>query len=202
MYFDATQLSPVDLYHRLVGIVTPRPIAWVSSIDANGRANLAPFSFFNVFGANPPIVIFSPVLRRDGSKKDTLLNLEEVGEFVVNAAVDALAAEVNLSARELPRGESEAALAGVTLVPSNRVRPPRVAESPASLECVVREVRSFGDGPIAPQLVIGEVVAIHLADHLLDAGGRIDPGKLGTIGRLGGDTYARTTDRFDLQRPV
>ena len=201
MDLDVSQLSVVEVYHRLVGIVTPRPIAWVTTIDPAGRVNLAPFSFFNVFGANPPIVVFSPVLRRDGSKKDTLLNLEEIGEFVVHAAVDRLAEQVNLSAGELARGESEAERLGLTLVPSRKVRPPRVAESPTALECVVREIQSFGDGAIAPQLVIGEVVAMHIDDRVLDEQGKVDPVQLGTIGRLGGDTYARTTDLFDLQRP-
>src|SRR3954469_16912475 len=110
--------SPVlDVYRLLVDVVTPRPIAWVTSIDPEGRVNLAPFSFFNAFGANPPVVVFSPVRRRDGTKKDTLLNVEATGEFVLHAAVEPLAEQVNLSSTELPHGASEVELAGLTLCP-------------------------------------------------------------------------------------
>ena len=143
-----------------------------------GRVNLAPFSFFNAFGANPPIVVFSPTLRRDGSKKDTLLNLEAVGEFVVNAAVEELAEKLNATSAELPRGQSEAEYAGLTLVPSTKVQPPRVAESPVHLECRVRQIMPMGDGPIAANLVIGEVVLIHIDERVLDATGQVDPRKL------------------------
>src|SRR5437762_5787978 len=133
MLIDVAGSTVVEVYQALVGVVTPRPIAWVTSIDREGRVNLAPFSFFNAFGANPPVVVFSPTLRRDGTKKDTLLNVEATGEFVLNAAVEPLAEQVNLSAAELPRGESEVTLAGLTLRRSTKVRPPRLAESPVSL---------------------------------------------------------------------
>src|SRR5206468_9824855 len=106
MQIDVANTPVVDVYHTLVGVVTPRPIAWVTTVDAAGRVNLAPFSFFNAFGSNPPVVVFSPTLRRDGTKKDTLLNVEATGEFVVHAAVASLAEKVNLSSKELPRGES------------------------------------------------------------------------------------------------
>src|SRR5579883_782383 len=112
MLIDVASAEVVTVYQALVGIVTPRPIAWVTTVDDQGRVNLAPFSFFNAFGANPPVVVFSPTLRRDGSKKDTLLNLEATGEFVLNAAVDSLAEKVNLTSKELPPDESEVALAG------------------------------------------------------------------------------------------
>src|SRR4029077_13892674 len=107
MLIDVASASYLDVYHLLVGVVTPRPIAWVTTIDTEGRVNLAPFSFFNAFGANPPVVVFSPTLRRDGSKKDTLRNLEATGEFVLNAAVESLAGPMNASAKELPHGQSE-----------------------------------------------------------------------------------------------
>ncbi|MFO0809582.1 MAG: flavin reductase family protein [Gemmataceae bacterium] len=201
MQIDVAKTPVVDVYHALVGVVTPRPIAWVTTVDAKDRVNLAPFSFFNAFGANPPVVVFSPTNRRDGSKKDTLLNLEATGEFVVNAAVAALAEKVNGSARELPHGESEAAYVGVTTVPSTRIKPPRVAESPVNLECVVRQIVPIGTGAIAANLVIGEVLVIHIADAVLDANGKVDPHKLGTIARLGGDWYCRTSDLFALKRP-
>lgn len=197
--FDGSNF--LDMYHALIGIVTPRPIAWVSSVDAEGRVNLAPFSFFNVFGSNPPVVVFSPTLRRDRSKKDTLQNIEETGEFVINAAVAELAEQVNLSSMEIPRGESEVELTGLTLAPSRRVRAPRVAESPAHLECRLRQVLTIGDGPGCANLVIGDVLLVEVADRVLGPDGRIDPRKLPMAARLGGDWYCRTTDLFQLERP-
>lgn len=125
MIIDVSTADVMTVYRALVGIVTPRPIAWVTTVDNNGQVNLAPFSFFNAFGANPPVVVFSPVLRRDGSKKDTLQNLNAVNEFVLNAAVEDLAEKMNATASELPPGRSEADHAGLTLVPSTMVRPPR-----------------------------------------------------------------------------
>src|SRR3954453_10672451 len=118
MIIDVSSSEVVRVYQALVDVVTPRPIAWVTTLDAQGRVNLAPFSFFNAFGANPPVVVFSPTLRRDGSKKDTLLNLEVVPEFVLNAAVENLAAAMNATSTELPRGQSEAEFAGLSLVPA------------------------------------------------------------------------------------
>src|SRR5271166_1523728 len=127
MIIDIASADVVAVYRALVGIVTPRPIAWVTTVDRQGRPNLAPFSFFNAFGANPPVVVFSPTLRRDGSKKDTLLNIEATGEFVVNASVASLAEKVNQSSKELPPGESEIAFTGLGTKPSLRVKPPRIA---------------------------------------------------------------------------
>jgi flavin reductase (DIM6/NTAB) family NADH-FMN oxidoreductase RutF len=121
MILDVAGADVIEVYRTLIGVVTPRPIAWVTSVDRAGRVNLAPFSFFNAFGANPPVVVFSPTLRRDGSRKDTLNNVEATGEFVLNAAVEALAAQVNLSSSELPPGQSEVELTGLGLVPSLRV---------------------------------------------------------------------------------
>jgi flavin reductase (DIM6/NTAB) family NADH-FMN oxidoreductase RutF len=201
MIIDVSSADVVTVYQALVGVVTPRPIAWVTTIDDKGRVNLAPFSFFNVFGANPPIVVFSPTLRRDGSKKDTLLNLEIIPEFVLNAAVESLAGPMNSTSKELARGQSEAEYAGLTLRPSSLVRPPRVAESPVHMECRVRQTMSIGDGPIAANLVIGEVLLIDLDDAVLDPSGRVDPRKLRTIARLGGSYYCRSTDLFEMERP-
>lgn len=202
MLIDVASSSPVVVYRALVDMVTPRPIAWVTTVNPEGLVNLAPFSFFNAFGANPPIVVFSPTLRRDGTRKDTLNNVESTGEFVVNAAVDALAEQINLSSKEIAADESEIALTGLATLPSVRVRPPRIALSPGHLECRVRQILPMGTGPIAPNLVIGEVVMIHIDDSILAPDGRIDPAKLLTIGRLGGDDFARTTDRFALKRPT
>jgi len=201
MIIDCRTANVVETYQALVGAVTPRPIAWVTTLSPTGVVNLAPFSFFNAFGANPPVVVFSPTLRRDGSKKDTLLNLESLGEFVIHAATAPLAEKVNLTSKEIPASESEVLLANLTTVPSVRVKPPRIAESPVALECVVRQIVPCGTGPIAANLVIGEVMMIHIADTVLDANGRIDPRKLQTVARLGGDTWCRTSDLFEQKRP-
>ena len=201
MQIDPTNTPVPDFYQLLTSVVTPRPIAWVTTVSPGGVVNLAPFSFFNAFGANPPIVVFSPTLRRDGSKKDTLLNLEHLGEFVVNAAVAPLADKVNLSAKEVPPDESEIVLTGLTTSPSAKVKPPRVAESPVHLECVVRQILSFGSGAIAPNLVIGEVVMMHVAENVLDENGRVDPRKLQTVARLGQDYWCHTSDLFEQKRP-
>jgi flavin reductase (DIM6/NTAB) family NADH-FMN oxidoreductase RutF len=198
---DVASANYLDVYHLLVGVVTPRPIAWVTTIDPEGRVNLAPFSFFNAFGANPPVVVFSPTLRRDGSKKDTLRNLEATGEFVLNAAVESLAEKINLSSKELPYGQSEVELTGLTLIPSTKVKPPRLAETPVTMECKVLQIVSTGEGPIAGNLVIGEILVMHIADDVLDDKKRIDPRKLRTIARLGGDYYCRTSDLFEMKRP-
>jgi flavin reductase (DIM6/NTAB) family NADH-FMN oxidoreductase RutF len=201
MIVDVAQAPVLDVYHLLVGIVTPRPIAWVTSLDAEGRVNLAPFSFFNAFGANPPVVVFSPTLRRDGSRKDTLLNVEATGEFVLNAAVESVAEQMNLSSSELPHGQSEIELAGLSTLPSLKVKPPRIAASPVHMECKVLQIIPIGNGPIAANLVIGEVLVIHVSESVLDSTGKIDPRKLKTIARLGGDSYCRSTDLFEMPRP-
>lgn len=198
MWVLTREAGPAESYYALAGVVTPRPIAWVTSVDGAGRVNLAPYSFFNVFGSAPPVVVFSPGLRPDGSKKDTLRNVEETGEFVVNAAVESLADAVNASSVELPHGESEAELLGLALCPSRLVTPPSVVESPARLECKVLQVLTVGTA----NLVIGEVLGIYVSDAVLDGSGRVDPSKLKTIARLGGEWYCRTSDLFRLARPT
>jgi flavin reductase (DIM6/NTAB) family NADH-FMN oxidoreductase RutF len=202
MELDAAATPVLEVYRTLVDIVTPRPIAWVSSVDREGRVNLAPFSFFNAFGANPPVVVFSPLLRRDGSKKDTLRNVEATGEFVLNAAVESLAEQVNQSSADLPYGDSEIQSTGLTVLPSIKVKPPRIAESPVHIECRVLQIVPIGNGPNSANLVIGEVLFIHIDDALLDEKGRVDPRKLRTIARLGGDFYCRTSDIFAMKRPT
>ncbi|HEX3149403.1 MAG TPA: flavin reductase family protein [Gemmataceae bacterium] len=201
MLIDVSKTSVVEVYQALTGVVTPRPIAWVTTIDAAGRVNLAPFSFFNAFGANPPVVVFSPTLRRDATKKDTLLNLEVVGEFVVHASVASLAEKVNQSSKELPHGESEVELVGLHTLPSIKVKPPRLAEAPVAMECTLRQIISIGSGSIAANLVIGEVLIMHIDDAVLDEKGRVDPRKLKTVARLGADFWCHTTDLFEQKRP-
>jgi flavin reductase (DIM6/NTAB) family NADH-FMN oxidoreductase RutF len=201
MLIDVAQADARTVYQALIGIVTPRPIAWVTTVDVEGRVNLAPFSFFNTFGGIPPVVVFAPNRKRDGSKKDTLRNVEATGEFVLNAAVAELAEQMNRSSTELPPGESEVELAGLDTVPSLRVRPPRLSQSPVHMECVLRQVVQVGKEASSANLVIGEVVFIHVAETVLDGRGVIDPLKLRSIGRLGGDYYCHTNDPFMMKRP-
>jgi flavin reductase (DIM6/NTAB) family NADH-FMN oxidoreductase RutF len=191
-----------DLYALLIGIITPRPIAWVTTIDPENRVNLAPFSFFNIVSGNPPIIVFSPLLRRDRSKKDTLVNLEQVPEFVLNTATTELAELVNASSKEFPYGHNEAEQLGLELIPSVKVQPPRVKRSPTHLECRVRQIIPLGDGPLSGNLVLGEIIYVHMDETLLDASGKIDPRKLQTIARLGSDWFTGTNDLFELKRPI
>jgi flavin reductase (DIM6/NTAB) family NADH-FMN oxidoreductase RutF len=201
MRIDCRTSDTQSVYSMLVSVITPRPIAWVSTMNAAGLVNLAPFSFFNVFGANPPIVVFSPTLKRDGTKKDTLRNIEANGEFVVNVVTAELAAKANLTSKELPPEESEVALAGLTTLGSSTVQPPRIGESPVNLECKVRQIIPCGTGPIAANLVIAEVTMMHVSNDVLDGKGTVDPSKLQTVARMGQAYWCRTTDRFELPRP-
>ena len=202
MEFDISQRSVLDAYHLLVGLVVPRPIAWVTTISDKGVVNLAPFSFFNLFGANPPVVVFSPTLKRDGSKKDTLRNIEVSGEFVIHAATEQHAALINSSNKMLPQEESEVQWLGVPVVESARVKPPRLQDAPFALECRMQQIIPVGNGPISANLIIGQVVYVHVSDEILDDKGLPDPIKLQSIARLGGEYWSRTTDLFELQRPM
>lgn len=201
MLVDPSKTNPVQMYHHMIGSIVPRPIAWVSTISPEGAPNLAPFSFFTGISVAPPTMCFSPLNKRDGSKKDTLLNLESTPEFVINVVPDRLGDAMNESAADLDYGESEFERAGMTPAPSQRVRPPSVAESPIHFECKIYDILEIGSGPMAAHLVIGEVVLMVIEDSVLDDRGRISAEKLGLIGRMGGNAYARTTDLFDIERP-
>jgi flavin reductase (DIM6/NTAB) family NADH-FMN oxidoreductase RutF len=202
---DPTTIPAPEFYRYLTASVAPRPIAFASTIDRDGRVNLSPFSFFNVFGSNPGILVFSPVLRgRDGSAKDTLLNVQEVPEVVVNLVSYAMVEQASLASSEYARGVNEFVKAGFTEVPSERVRPPRVGESPVQLECRVRDViETNAEAPGSANLVIAEVLLAHVAEELLDERGFIDPRKTDWVGRLGGDWYVRTSGAalFEVARP-
>jgi flavin reductase (DIM6/NTAB) family NADH-FMN oxidoreductase RutF len=198
---DVPSSNMVDVYHLLVGLVTPRPIAWVTTRSPSGVINLAPFSFFNAFGANPPVVIFSPTLRRDATKKDTLRNVETTGEFVINAAVASLAELVNLTSKEIAGDQSEVTLAQLHTAPSKSMETPRIAESPFALECKVIQIMPIGNGPISTNLVIGQVMHMHIDDAILDLQRKVDPRKLQTVARLGGDYWCHTSDLFEQKRP-
>ncbi len=202
MFVELSSLQPADRYRLIIGLVVPRPIAWVSTIDKQGRVNLAPYSFFNAVSATPPVVVFAPALRRDGSKKDTLLNIEATESFVVNVATEPLSEEMNATSAELGYGVSEAEAAGLSMVPSSIVAPPRVGNADAALECRLMQVVPLGEGPSAGNLVIGEILAAHVNDSVLNPEtGQVDPSKLRAIGRLNGNYYCRSTDLFELDRP-
>ncbi|MCG5055202.1 MAG: flavin reductase family protein [Myxococcales bacterium] len=201
MRFDPSTLPARDVYQLMIGLITPRPIAWISTLSAEGVPNLAPFSFFSGVGANPPTVVFSCVDRRDGTPKDTVRNLRVVPEFVVSAASFDQRVAVNETSAEFDYEVDEFAACGLTPVASEQVRPPRVGESRAHLECVVHQIVRVGDGPLAANLVIGRIVMVHADDAIVTAEGQIDAHKLDTIGRMGGASYARTTELFELPRP-
>ena len=198
-------LPPQDFYQFLIGAIAPRPIAFASTVSAAGEVNLSPFSFFNVFSANPPILIFSPVNRaRDNSEKDTLLNVREVPEVVINIADYPLVEQLSLASAEYSKGTNEFAKAGLTEAASTQVRPPRVAECPVAFECVVGQVIALGDAPGHGNLVVCRVVQAHIReDILLTNRPGIDPLKFEAVSRLGGDWYSRLTPEnlFKVSRP-
>lgn len=204
MELNPDELTGSQRYKLMIGAITPRPIAFVSSQSAEGVVNLAPFSFFNATGPSPMTLMFSPVTKSDGSQKDTLRNVAlpdegGIGEFVVNLAVEAYARQVSASAAELPFDDNELELVGLTAAPSVKVRPPRVAESPVAFECVTTQIIPMDPGrPASGNVVFGRVVHVFVRDEVIDERFWIDPEKVATIGRMGGHTYTRTRERFDL----
>ena len=190
--FDPKTLSIKERHGLLLGAVGPRPIAWVSTVDANGNPNLAPFSFFNVFSSNPPVLIFSPARSgRTNTTKHTYDNAKVVPEAVVNIVNHDLVERMVISSLEYPQGVSEFEKAGLTMIASDSVAPPRVKESPAQFECKVLEIKELGTEGAAGNLIICEVVKMHYQDEIFDADGRIDQEKIDLVGRLGGAYYTR-----------
>ncbi|GAB4430141.1 MAG: flavin reductase family protein [Anaerolineales bacterium] len=184
------------------GAILPRPIGWISTVNAHGQPNLAPYSFFNMVCANPPTVMFAPMIRStDGRPKDTLNNIQENGEFVVNIVTEELAEAMNRSSQETLPDVNEFELAGVTPEKSAVVLAPRVDESPIHLECKVREIIEISSQPGGGYVVIGTVVHLHVADEVLLGTDKIDLAALRPIGRLAGGDYVRMTDLFNLERP-
>jgi flavin reductase (DIM6/NTAB) family NADH-FMN oxidoreductase RutF len=201
---DPAQVNIPVLHGYLQGAIAPRPIAFAATVSADGTPNLSPFSFFNVFGTNPPTLIFSPNRRvRDGSTKHTLQNVLEVPEVTINMVDYPMVEQMSLASCEYPRGVDEFVKSGFTPLPSERVRPPRVAESKAIFECKVLEIKQLGQAGGAPNLVICEVVLAHFSEEILDAEGRIDQRKTDWVARLGGDWYTRAsgTALFELPKP-
>jgi flavin reductase (DIM6/NTAB) family NADH-FMN oxidoreductase RutF len=197
---------PVSKFHGyLLGAVTPRPIAFASTVDKEGNVNLSPFSFFNCFGANPPIVIFSPARRgRDNTTKHTYENLREVPEVVINVVNYEMVQQTSLASTEYPKGVNEFVKAGFTESRSVMVKPPRVAESPIAMECKVLQIIQTGDQGAAGNLVICEVLLMHISETVMDQEGRIDPWKLDAVARLGSDYYCRVQGDmiFKVPKPL
>jgi flavin reductase (DIM6/NTAB) family NADH-FMN oxidoreductase RutF len=207
MNVNTSELPHRELYNILISAVAPRPIAWVSTLSASGQPNLAPFSFFNAVSAEPPLLAFAPSLRAPhepavsgGEPKDTLRNIRETKEFVISVVTFDLREPMNLTSGDYARTVNEFEVGKLTAQPSLLVRPPRVGESPVSFECKLHQILEFSPAPGGGTLVIGEIVSIHIDDaHLKD--GRIDRNSLDPIGRMGGNQYTRTRERFELARP-
>lgn len=199
MEIDPENVSPTQVYSTMIRAINPRPIAWVSTVSGTGATNLAPFSFFNGVCSKPATLMFSPVNRPDGSVKDTVRNIESNGQFVVNVVPFALAQPMFDSSAELEYEESEFDAVGVTAVPSQRIQPPRVSESPIHFECELIKIVPIGEGPLAANVIFGKILLINISDEVLDERGKIDPRRLDTIGRMGGLGYCRTHERFDLR---
>jgi flavin reductase (DIM6/NTAB) family NADH-FMN oxidoreductase RutF len=204
--FDPAPESFQNIYKLMIGAIVPRPIAFVSSLDARGVRNLAPFSFFTGVCANPPVVLFCASVRPEeparglAAHKDTLLNVIATREFVINVVTEAIVEKMNLASAQVPPDVDEFEIAGLTPEPSELVKPPRVAESPVQMECRLRQVIEVSDRPSGGSIVLGEVVRFHVREDMVE-NFRIDPEKLAAVGRMGGPTYVRTRDRFDLKRP-
>lgn len=201
MQLDFSSLSALEAYRWLASTVTPRPIAWVSTLSLEGVSNLAPFSFFQVISDNPPSLMINVGSRDDGSLKDTLRNVQATGELVIQLVSFAQAEAMNASAVHLSHGISEFAHCGIASQRSLRVAPPRVAGSPVAFECRLLEVQPFPRGTPNCHLIFVEVLLAHIDDAVLDPAGRIDPQRLDLVGRLGGSQYCRTRQLFSLQRP-
>ncbi|WP_338814798.1 flavin reductase family protein [Bernardetia sp. Wsw4-3y2] len=197
---------PVPAFHGLLlGAISPRPIAFASTIDKDGNVNLSPFSFFNVFGANPPTLIFSPARRvRDNTIKHTLENVKEVGEVVINMVSYAMVEQMSLSSTEYDKGVNEFTKSGFTPIASETIAPPRVLESPAQFECVVKQIIETGTEGGAGNLIICEVKKMHINKAVLDKEGKIDPHLIDLVARMGGNYYARASGDavFEVAKPL
>ena len=202
MILDFEKLTPRESHPWLINAITPRPIAWVSTISAEGKTNLAPFSFFQGVCASPPTLLFSGANDRTGRKKDSVINIEQVPEFVVNLVPYALREVMNLTSAPLPHGESEFEKFNIATAPSLKVRPPRVAAAPVAFECKLDRIVRINEGPLGGNVVFGTILCAHVSEAVLGPNGQIDPRKLDTIGRMGGDFYTRTTELFTIKRPA
>jgi flavin reductase (DIM6/NTAB) family NADH-FMN oxidoreductase RutF len=204
LQLDPDIIEPTAVYKLLIGCVVPRPIAWVSTIDAHGVHNVAPFSFFMGITGNPPTIAFSSGPRggeSGGGRKDTLANVQTTGDFVVNVVDDDRAQQMNMTSADCAPDVDEIALAGLTAAPSVKVKAPRVLEAPVNMECRVVQIIPVGRAP--HHLVLGEIVHFHVRDDVYDpATGRIDMHRLRPVGRLAGNLYTHVHDIFEMKRPV
>lgn len=202
---NVSDLSPAQLQNYLHYAVAPRPICLATTIDQAGNVNLSPFSFFNLFSTNPPVCVFSPARRvRDNTTKHTIENILEVKECVINIVDYSMVQQVSLSSTEYAKDVNEFDKAGFTMLPSNMVKPPRVAEAPVQMECVVTQVIHMGENPGAGNLVLAEIKLIHINETILDDEGKIDQVKIDLVARLGGDWYCRVTadNLFKVAKPL
>ncbi len=201
-YFDLsqTQHSWRALYRLFTSFIQPRPIALASTVAADGRLNLAPFSFYNMVSANPPVVMFCPSITRTGRRKDTLLNIEATREFAIATVTEPIAERMNICSVEFEHGVSEFEHSGLTPVPAKKISARLVAESPVNIECALRQIIFFGDQPGAGAAILGDVLAIHVTDEVFLSDKLVcDAARLQAVGRMGGALYARTRDCFALE---
>lgn len=202
---NVSDLSPAQLQNYMQYAVAPRPICFATTIDTAGNINLSPFSFFNMFSTNPPLCIFSPARRvRDNTTKHTLENILEVKECVINIVNYPMVQQMSLTSTDYAKGVNEFEKAGFTMQPSQLVKPPRVAEAPVQMECIVKEVIHLGENPGAGNLILAEVKLIHVREDILDEEGKIDQVKIDLVARLGGDWYCRVTPEnlFKVAKPL
>jgi flavin reductase (DIM6/NTAB) family NADH-FMN oxidoreductase RutF len=202
---DPKEVKTAELHSYLLGAVAPRPIAFASTVDKDGRPNLAPFSFFNVFSANPPIAVFSPAKSgRTGLNKHTFENIREVPEVVINVVNYSMVQQTSLASTEYAKGINEFEKAGFTPLASEKVKPFRVKESPAQLECIVKQVIELGPNGGAGNLIICEVVLMHIAEDVLNEAKQIDPQKIDLVARMGGNWYSRASGSsvFEVAKPL
>lgn len=202
--FEPHVLSPMQLQSYLQTAIAPRPIAFASTIDINGKPNLSPFSFFNVFSSNPPILVFSPARRvRNNTVKHTLINCEATKQVVINIVDYSIVQQMSLSSTEYPDGVNEFVKSGLTMLPSDMIKPYRVAESPVQFECKVNEIIALGNQGGAGNLIICEVVKIHIKENILDENGMIDQLKIDLVARLGSNWYTRANEGlFEVEKPL
>ncbi|HEX2281312.1 MAG TPA: flavin reductase family protein [Thermomicrobiales bacterium] len=199
MQFNPSEMEAQDVYKLMAALVVPRPIGFTSTLNPDGGNNLAPFSFFMMITSSPPHIALS-IGAKDGQEKDTLRNIRHSGEFVVNTVGLGIGPQMARTAVDFPPDTDEFEVSGLTPVPSDVVKPMRVLEAPANLECVARDIRPVGGPPYSAHLVIGEVVRLHVQDQLLMERNRIDLTALDAVGRLTGDSYCSTTDQYELKR--
>ena len=205
MLIDPKEIKTTIFHSYMLASIAPRPIAFASTIDMDGKPNLAPFSFFNAFGSNPPVVVFSPARRvRNNTIKHTLENIYETKEVVINVVNYAMVRQTSLASSEYPKGVNEFDKAGFTPVPSQIVKPFRVKESPVQMECKVLEVKETGSLGGAANLIICEILLMHIDDTILTPDAKIDPNKIDLVARMGGNLYCRASGAalFEVAKPL